>query len=477
MKLTRLSQLLALKLTITVFCLSNASAADAPALELEQQPDPPDLPNSISGTRRARDLIQDYLAARKDIQEGPFKTPDGRSAVVWTAVAPIDAPTGSAGFGLARWTAFQKAMLDVKAECAKFQAAQIKSEVQASYSKPDAKRAEEDAERLRREGLSAEGAIKVAQAIHNDNVARSESATLATASLYTQKIITNKLEADLRSKGIDPNQPVEQAKIGAVMNSAKFAQAVNVEAIAKCSGVQALVTVENTPQGRKGEIGVVAIWTEKLHAIASAFGTGNWKLLPQGEPGLKLAEHLPKTNTGYLATFGTQLVRDESGQYVLLAFAQASPDSDSSREIDFAYRRADTLASGLIRQFIGEQIMLSEDLMAADEATEYRDASESYSNNSSYESKIKAVAERQKVAGMTTVARRETRHPAANTPVVMVVKALMGSSIESASRMTEIQNRPAPSGGANPGNRSGATEPPRKATGSFSATGSGGKDF
>jgi hypothetical protein len=478
MKSVKLSRILILHLVASIFYVANATAADGPALELEQQPDPPDLPNSISGTRRARDLIQDYISARKDIQEGPFKTPDGRSAVVWTAVAPIDAPTGSPGFGLARWTAFQKAMLDVKAECAKFQAAQIRSEVQAIYAKPDAKRAEEDAERLRREGLSAEGAIKVAAAIHNDNVARSESATLATASLYTQKIITNKLEADLRSKGIDPNQPVEQAKIGAVLNSAKFAQAVGVEAVAKCSGIQALVTVENTPPNRKGEIGVVAIWTEKLHAIASSFGTGNWKLLPQGEPGLKLADHLPKTNTGYLATFGTQLVRDESGQYVLLAFAQASPDSDSSREIDFAYRRADTLASGLIRQFIGEQVMLSEDLMAADEATEYRDAAESYSNNSSYESKIRAVAERQKVSGMTTVARRETRHPAANTPVVMVVKALMGSSIESAARMTEVQSKPAPSGGTNSGTSgAGATEAPRKATGSFSATGSGGKDF
>ena len=478
MKLRKLNRLLA----APVFMIGMlANAADAPnlELELEQQPDPIDLPSSISGTRRAQDLIQDYLNARKDIQEGPFKTADGRSAVTWQGYSPIDAPTGSAGFGQARWTAFQKAMLDVKAQCAKFQAAAIKSEVEALYAKPDAKRAEEDAEKLRREGLAGEGAIKVAQAMHADTMANSESATLNTASLYTQKIVTNKLEADLRSKGIDPNQPVEQAKISAVLNTAKFSQAVSVEAVAKCSGLQALITVENTPLNRKGEIGVLAIWTEKLHAVAEAFGTGNWKLLPAGEPGMKVAQHLPQTNTALLATFGTQLVRDENGEYVLLAFAQATPDSESAREIDFAYRRADVLASGLIRQFIGEQITLSEDLLSADEATEYKDTSEMYSNNSAFESRIKAVAKLQKVAGMTTIARKETRHPAANMPVVMIVKAIRASSIESAVRMTEIQNRPAPaaagSASKRPSNR--ADDIVRKPTGSFSGQGTGGKDF
>ena len=479
LKSMQLRKLLSVQILSIALASAAANAADAPTLELEQQPDPVDLPSSISGTRRAQDMIQDYLNARKDIQEGPFKTPDGRSAVTWQAYAPIDAPTGSPGFGLARWTAFQKAMMDVKAQCAKFQAAAIKSEVQVAYSKPDAKRAEEDAEKLRREGLEKEGAIKVAQAMHADVAATSESATLNTASLYTQKIVTNKLEADLRAKGIDPNQPVEQAQISAVLNNVKFSQAINVEAVAKCSGIQALITVENTPQNRKGEIGVLAIWTEKLHAVAEAFGTGNWKLLPQGEPGMKVGQHLPQSNTAYLATFGTQLVRDENGQYVLLAFAQATPDSESSREIDFAYRRADMLATGLIRQFIGEQITMSEDLLSADEATEYKDTSEVYSNNSAFESKIKAVAARQKLAGITTVARKETRHPAANTPVVMVVKAIMASSIESAARMTEVQNRPAPRAGAVPagGNSAGAVEAPRKPTGSFSSQGSGGKDF
>jgi len=458
---------------------SMVSAADAPTVELEQMPIPPDLPNTISGTRGARDMIQDYLNARGDIQMGPFKTPDGRTAVTFQAVGPIDAPVGSPGFGQARWTAFQKAMLDVKAECAKFQAASIQSEVEAIYSKPDAQRAEAEAERLRSEGLEKEGAIKVAQAMHADITAQSESATLNTASLYTQKIVTNKLEADLRSKGIDPNQPVEQAKISAVLNNAKFSQAINVQAVAKCSGIQALVTVENTPGGRKGEIGVLAIWTEKLHAIAEAFGTGNWKMLPQGEPGLKIVDHLPKSNSAFLATFGTQLVRDEKGQYVLLAFAQASPDSESSREIDFAFRRADVLASGLIRQFIGEQIAMSEDLLSADESTEYKDTSELYSNKSAFESKIKAVAQKQKVAGMTTVARKETRHPAANTPVVMVVKAIAASSIETAARMTEVQNKPASKNATtapSPARREGV-ESQRKATGNFSAEGSGGKDF
>lgn len=477
MKTNNINQLLAIQLLLVGLMSGAATAADAPALELEQQLDAVDLPGSISGTRSARDLIQDYFNARKDIQEGEFKLPDGRTAVIWTGIAPIDAPTGSAGFGQARWNAFQKAMLDVKGSCAKYQASQIKTSLEVTYSKPDAKRAEEDAAKLRGEGLSADGATKVAQAINNDNPARGEAGTLNTPSLYTQKIVTNKLEADLRGKGIDPNQPVDQSKIAAVMNSAKFSEAVNLEAVAKCSGLQALMTVENTPQGRKGEIGVIAIWTEKLHAIAEAFGTGNWKLLPQGEPGKKLPEHLPKTNTAYLATFGTQMVRDENGQYVLLAFAQVTPDSESLREVDFAYRRADLMASGLIRQFIGEQIALSEDLLNADEATEFRDGSESYLNGTAFESKIKAVGPRIKVAGMTTVGRKETRHPAANTPVVIVVKALMGSSIENAARMTEIQNRPAPTGSPGSSNRPGTADAPRKATGSFSASGSGGKDF
>lgn len=464
-------------LILVGFICAGVSAADAPTLELEQTPELADIPATISGVKSARDMIGDYLNARPELQLGDFKMKDGRMAVTWDAYATVNAPVGSPGYGDERWRAFQEAMLNVKQKCAEFQAAQVKSELEASYSRPDEERAQAAAEKLSQQGLDKDSAIKVSQAINSDSTVSNESSTLNTPSLYTQKIINNKLDADLKAKGIDPNKPVDKSQVAAILNSVKFQEATNVQAIAKCSGLQALVTVENTPANKKGQIGVLAIWTEKLHSIAEGFGTGNWALVPKGEPGLKVAQHLPQSNRAFLATFGTQLVRDETGQYVLLAFAQASPASDSPREIDFAYRRADTLATGLIRQFIGEQIAMSEDLMSASEATEYKDKSETYSNKSAYASMVKAVADKQSIPGIVRVAGKEMLHPAANTPVVIVVKALKASSIQNAARMTEIQNRPtSPSG--QPSNvtnsRSGG---PQKPTGSFNSTGSGGKDF
>ena len=47
MKSVKLSRILILHLVASIFCVANATAADGPALELEQQPDPPDLPLSL----------------------------------------------------------------------------------------------------------------------------------------------------------------------------------------------------------------------------------------------------------------------------------------------------------------------------------------------------------------------------------------------------------------------------------------------
>lgn len=309
---------------VTVFsmlaALASTSLAQDTKIEMEQRPLPP-LPNSIDGREPVEERMKAFLRSQK-LRQGENEE-NGRSILIWLGQSAISVPPSDKNFVLARNIAFNKAMLSAKEQCAKYQETRVSSNMAQDLASPGAERAAADAQRLQREGLAKEGAVQVAKALNSDVMVRNAPASIQTAGLYGEKILENKVKEELSKKGIDPNKPVADQQIKAVLNTSNFKNAARATARASCTGIQVLASFEQNPASGQGQIGVVTVWTRKLHEIADAVITGNYALIPKGEPGMPVDDHIPQETRTKLSTYGTQMVRNEKGDYVLLAFAQA----------------------------------------------------------------------------------------------------------------------------------------------------------
>jgi hypothetical protein len=412
--------------TLAVAMVSSSLAQDA-KVEMEQKPLPA-LPNSISGSETVDQRMQAFLRTQ-ELRQGENED-GGRSVLVWLGKGTISVPPSDKNFVLARNIAFQKAMLDVKQKCAEFMETRVSSEMVQDMASPGTERAAADAKRLQREGLAQEGAIQVAKAINSDVKARNAPATLQTAGLYGEKILENKMKEELAKKGIDPNKPVDQQQVKAVLNTSSFKNKTRATARARCTGIKVMASFEQNPASGQGQIGVVTVWTRKLHEIADAVITGNYTLIPRGEPGVAIMKHIPQDERTLISTYGTQMVRNEKGDYVLLAFAQAQPQSKSQQSKDLAYKMARLQGQGMIRSFLGEAISSTNDMMQREESTEFEDESNEVKIESASSNKVQAIAEKLPIKGMQEAHQWESLHPANNGPVVGVVMEWKASSAQ-----------------------------------------------
>lgn len=456
-------------------------------LELEQKP-LPELPNSISGSESVRSRMDKFIREQglREVKDNK-KDENGRTVLIDFATATISAPPSDPNFVTARINAFNKAMLVAKGQCAEFQKTIVATEAILETGLPPAERAKADAEQLRREGLAQEGAVKVAQALNSDVKSRGNvPQSIQTAALYGEKLLSDKMAEEIRKKGLDPSKPVDQQVAKAIAETASFKNAVATVAAARCTGIKAMASFEQNPSSGQGQVGIVTVWSEKLHAIADAIVTNQWDLIQKGEPGRTIAEHIPDDLRTLLTTYGAQLVRDEKGEYVLLAYAQAQPRTKNQQSIDTAYEVAKTRAMSLIRSFMGEAVETNRQLLDAEVSTVFTDESTRYQDESAFNKSIKAVGEALPISGMTVAHEWETLHPANNSPVVGVVMQWKVASAQIAEHLAKLNrasgNKAAAAARGNAGGGATAAAPAARAaeqrkSDSYSGQGRPARDF
>ena len=400
--------------------IGNASA-QTEKLEMEQKPLPP-LPSSISGRDSIDTVMQNFLKAQKDpeLDRGDQEI-DGRTVLVMLGKGVINFAPTDKNFVAGRVVGFQRAMLDVKEQCAKLQETRISSEMLQDFKSPGEQRAMADAQRLQREGLAQEGAIQVAKAMNSDIKAKNLPSSLQTAGLYGEKILENKMKEELKKKGLDPNKSVSDQEVKSILSTSTFKAHLRATARARCTGIKVLASFESNPASGKGQLGVIGIWSRQLHEVADAVVTGDYSRIPKGAPGLPIKKHIPEDLRTLLSTFGTQLLRDESGGWNILAFGQAQPLSTDQQNIDIAYKIARLQAEGMLRSFLGESITSTNDLRETEEATTYEGQPSEQQMELAFNLRVQAIAPKLPVSGIVQVHEWETLHPSYNRPVVGVV--------------------------------------------------------
>jgi len=363
------------KMMVGVLCL----AAVGPVFAQEAAP----APEAVSQEKceieeKDVDTMMDEYIASKGWVEG-LNDKGGKKFFVAKGCGVIQAPRNSQKYVGSRVNAFNKAMLDAKKAMVEYLGVEIATETQKEYA----------------EGSAVAPVPTEAQ----------EVAGKLKSFLYS------KLNEALASEGIDPVKDPAAAKaaLGKQLNSEKYKKMISTLAQAKVLGLQAACTFEGTPSSGKGQIGVVAVWSDKLQKMAESITTG----APVPAVGAKkpIAEQVSSDPKVLMSTFGVQQRIDEKGDLVLVAFGQAGAVSESPTSANAAKTKAKQAAQAAIHEFAGEQVAVAVDTLNAETTEEFESGAENYQDESSMKEKIKATAGKMNIPGIAPLRNAKCKHP------------------------------------------------------------------
>lgn len=380
---------------LTIFvCILISSPAFAGGVPPEFQVD--ETASNMETQREVRDDIDDFLSS-KNFSQGS-NTKKGREIFIATGVGVIQAPRNSSGYMRSRINAFDKALMEAKKQMTEFIGVKIQTEAASEYAEGESPEARKKKEADAVAALKEPGIFE-------------KSKTLVNA----------KLDKLLAEEGVDMSKHVPEEDLKKVVSSDVFKKFTRTSASARIVGMQAWKVFEQSPDGEKGEIGVVAVYSDKLHKMANALFSGDSSQLPQGPPKKPLVNQIPKNNDVLLTTFGVQQKIDENGKLALVAFGQGVPITNSKRSAAAAYDKAKLNAEAALRSFAGEIASVKEDLSQYESVKEFEDGMEEYQNEEYYQQKVKTKADALKISGIQKIHGWKAKHPLTNQDVVGVV--------------------------------------------------------
>lgn len=369
--------------------------------------------------KTVQDIVSEYLSS-KGMTEGENTKKDGSSYYVAVGYGVIQAPLDSRSYGDSRVNAYNKAMLDAKAKMAEYLELAIRTETEHDYAEGNFGGNEE----AERDELSIGSKIK--------------------------RLVVAKLDDALRAEGLDPDAADRAARERVAkkqLNGDLYKKAISAAARAEITGMQVMCSFEGVPAGEKGQIGVVAVWSPKLQAMARSLSLGG--KLPSGVGKRPIKDQIPADKEVLLSTFGVQQKIDENGNLVLIGFGQAGAVSDSPTSANAARNKAKMQAMAAIREFAGESVAVETAALNAESIEEFENAAESFEDVSAYRQNVEAVAESLKISGIATVKNWEGKHPLTGRMVYGVICAWSPDSAARAQSMKRTMDSAAAGANAN----------------------------
>ena len=392
------------------------------------------------------DAMMDEYISSKGWVEGLNTKADGSKFFIAKGSGVIQAPKNSQSYIDSRVNAFNKAMLEAKKAMVEYLGVDIATDTAKEY---------------------AEGSAV------NPPPANAEEALVQELADKGKKLLLAKINAELEKQGIDPAKDPAAAKaaLGKQLNSEKYRKMITSIARAKVLGLQACCTFEGTPANDKGEIGVVAIWSPKLQAMANSLVTG--APVPQVGAKRPIAQQISNDPATLISTFGVQQKIDETGDLVLVGFGQAGAISDSKMSGKAAQTKARQNAMAAIREFAGEQVAVATDTLNAETTEEFEKGAEAYENESAMKEKIAATAAKMKIAGIAPLRNYKYKHPINGKTVYVVALTWCPKQAGQAGLLRKIMKEGKPPTPPSPPIAPG--QPPAPG-GSFNSSGNGADD-
>lgn len=357
------------------------------------------------------DIMQNFLDS-KGWQEGPnTNKKSGKEFFIVKGTKTIMAPYKSKNFITSRQNAYTQAMADAKRAMVEYLETEIETSMQMEMKEPSEKREEARLAEIRSEVLSIADMKNASGGMKSDLQKKGDewsSEFVKNMASGADRLYREKLDKGLRAKGIDPSKPVDSQLIKKEFEES-FQESTKALAQSRVSGMQAYATFEHLPADKdKGEIGVIAIWSKKLHAMALSITQGGI-LIPPGTPRKPLRQQIPKNKQDLLMTFGVQLKTDENGALNLVSFCQSG--QRNKRASKAASRQAELCAQKQIRQYAGESLYSASRDEEAESLEAFEGDMEIYENDSSFEDAIKTESASIKISGISRLHSWHTKHP------------------------------------------------------------------
>lgn len=371
---------------------------------------------------------QDWIS-EKGWREGKNLKRNGSYFFVQSDSAVISAPPGHRNYVNSRQNAYVKALMNAKGKILKFIESELSREV--TFDQKEGKFTWEK-----------EAAQKKAET--------PEESALQAIKRKTLALINVTLDEKLQEKGTDPNSknPADQetAKevVQEVISSKKFKDIVKSSSQQQLKGVRRVFVNESIKKGEQGEICVVALYSPKTMAMADAIFSDP-SLAPTGTPNKPIKQQIPnwKTSEGLselLSTFGTQMLRDENGQFHLIAYAQSTPKSKSKTSQNLAIQKARLRAEGELRSFCQEYAVLNDAIENHESASELTDAMQNYEGDDAFEKKLVSISGPAKINGIRQLGVWGAEHPLTGQIIIGSIVSWSPSDDQSAKDMKAQMN-------------------------------------
>lgn len=379
-------------------------------------------------SNKAQKSANTYITDEKDWQIG--LNPDGRYVVVGISAVSI-APTRP-GYQMSRSTAYDKAMLNAKAQVAKYYALEVAQEIANSFGEAGNKDANDTYNRY----TDGDGAGGVAAPNSNGIVDKMKS------------LVTAELNERLEAKGIDPESGLAKAEVAKMLEMKKEAPNVDSydvfrKSIERAAQAEVGALVVSKIFEDSGNIAVVATYSNATKQLAAAFnGVGVAPKVPRNNRNLQKWANNLSTKDVYSA-FGVQLTSDSDGNLVLLSYAQATAKRDTALAARNAYAAAEASADGNIRSFIGESVAYQGALKQVEVMEEGQGLGEAsdvvgkLAQSREQRNQISAKSGALKIPGISTIKRWSTTDKRSGTTIAGVVKMSSMGTAQAANRERE----------------------------------------
>jgi len=369
---------------------------------------------------------QDWIS-EKSWKSGKNDKGNGNYFFVQSNSAVISAPPGHRNYINSRQNAYVKAMMNAKKDILKFIESEISREVTFDEKEGDFT-------------WEKEAAAKDAEP--------QEESSLQAIKRKTLSLINATLDEKLQEKGVDPdsNDPTDQETAEEVArevtSSEKFKDIVRSSSQSQLKGIRRIFVSESIKAGEQGEICVVALYSPKTMAMADAIFSDP-SLAPTGTPNKPIKQQIPnwKTPEGVtelLSTFGTEMLRDENGQFHVIAYAQSAPKSKSKRSQNNAIQKARMRAEATLRSFAQEYAVLNEATENYEVSRELAGAMEEYDGGDAFEKTIRSISGPAKIYGIRQLGVWGAKHPLTGQ---IVIGSIVGWSPDDANSARQMKSQ------------------------------------
>ncbi len=382
---------------------------------------------NVSLKEKWKEFVNEQKWGESEYGEGVMHF-EGRDLIVASGTSFVSVGIGQPGWVESRIIAFEQAELDAKAKIIRFLSEDVDTSRSLSYME---------------NATWNDGSIEETKELNDvsQTLKRIGKKTLDLADASLDRAL-QKMDPDYDKEKYDNISPAEKH----IILEQKFKRKIRNSALKTTIGITPVYNNEAKVDGAY-QVMVGVVWSPNLNRLAQGLFNRTYTM-KKVTPGKSVNEILSDSKL-LLSTYGTRIMIDENGDFVILAYAQAAPRSTSPSRRASAVHDAKEVASNraraLMTNYIREGLTLSSSQQSEELLREFADLTVGVEVLREVSRKIKGQKTKVKLRGLRQVKEWAEKHPETGQWIAGVVIAWSPTSMKASQKMEEaMRKKPLP---------------------------------